>query len=83
MLTYIAWAIEVAYHLGVRTGESELLSLTWQDVDYTKKRVHVFGRKTKTHRWVPVSDAFLARLQQVQEQADTLTDMEGTAQVQG
>ena len=67
---HIAWAIEVAYHLGVRTGESELLSLTWQDVDYTKKRVHVFGRKTKTHRWVPVSDAFLARLQHVQEQAD-------------
>ena len=56
------WAMEVAFNLGVRPGPCELFKLKWDDVDFDKKRVHVYASKTNTHRYVPVSDAFLARL---------------------
>ena len=32
------------------------------DLDFDKNRVHVYASKTSTHRYFPVSDAFLARL---------------------
>ena len=64
---HLKWGIEVAYHTGVRTGESELLSLKWSDVDYEKKLLHVYGRKTKTHRWIPIDDDdFLQHLREHQ-----------------
>ena len=66
---HVQWAIEVAYNTGARTGESELLSLKWIDVDYKKKLIHIFARKTKTDRWVPLSDAFIQRLRLHQEQS--------------
>lgn len=69
---HLKWAIEVAFYTGVRTGESELLSLKWSDVDYEKKLLHVYGRKTKTHRWVPIDDdVFLAHLHEHQSRART------------
>ena len=61
---HIRWAIEVAYELGVRTGESELLSLKWTNVDYENRLVHVYGRKTKTPRVVHIKDTFCDRLQE-------------------
>ena len=67
---HVAWAIEVAYNTGARTGESELLSLKWEDVDYEQGLIHIFGRKTKTHRWVPLSEEFLARLKAKQAESD-------------
>ena len=35
------------------------------DVDWEKKQVRVFGRKTKTYRTIPVKDAFLVRLREM------------------
>ena len=66
---HLAWAIEVAYNTGARTGYSELLSLKWSDVDYEKGLVHIYASKTKTDRWVPVSDEFLERLRLHQAQS--------------
>lgn len=66
---HLQWAIEVAYNLGVRTGPSELFALKWSDIDYEKRRVHVYARKTKTERYVPVCDEFLERLRYMQSQA--------------
>ena len=66
---HLAWAIEVAYNTGARTGYSELLSLKWSDVDYEQGLVHIYARKTKTDRWVPVSDEFLERLRLFQAQS--------------
>lgn len=63
---HVQWAMEVAYNTGARTGESELLSLKWSDVDYEKKLLHIFARKTKTDRWVPLSDPFIQKLRQQQ-----------------
>lgn len=61
---HLAWAIEVAWNLGVRTGPSELLALTWDDINWADKTVNVFATKTNTRRTVPLSDEFLARLQE-------------------
>ncbi len=68
---HLKWAMEVCFTLGTRPGDSELLSLKWSDVDYDKKMVHVYGRKTKTDRFIPVSGDFLARLKAKQAEART------------
>lgn len=69
---HLRWAMELAFNLGVRTGESELLALTWANVDFGNGLVRVYATKTNTWRDVLVSDAFLARLTQMKPQA--LTD---------
>ena len=61
---HLAWAIEVAFNTGARTGISELLSLKWKDVDFDKGQIHIYATKTRQHRWVTVSDHFLCRLRQ-------------------
>ncbi|QTO40875.1 tyrosine-type recombinase/integrase [Desulfovibrio desulfuricans] len=62
---HVRWAIEVCFNLGVRSGDSELLSLRWIDVDWERKQVRVYGRKTKTYRIIPIKDTFLERLREM------------------
>ncbi len=78
-LPHVRWAMEVAFNLGVRPGPCELFNLKWEDVDFDKKRVHVYASKTNTHRYVPISDAFLARLKSMKElsQTEYLIDYKG------
>lgn len=66
---HLRWALEVAYHLGVRTGPAELLSLKWTAVDWAGCSVRVYSTKTKTTRVIPVSPEFLERLRLMKEQA--------------
>lgn len=66
---HVRWAMEVAYNLGVRTGKSELLSLKWCDVDFENHVVHVYGRKTNTHRDVFISPEFCQRLAEVKAES--------------
>lgn len=61
---HLAWAIEVAYNTGVRTGISELLSLKWTDVDFDEGKIHIYAPKTKKKRWLRVPAEFLCRLRQ-------------------
>lgn len=68
---HLAWAIEVAWNLGVRTGESELLSLKWSNLDWAEGVVKVYAPKTKTTRTIPISPGFKARLKEQQEKAAT------------
>ena len=76
---HVRWAIEVCFNLGVRSGDSELLSLRWTDVDWEKKQVRVYGRKTKTYRTIPVKDAFLERLREMRaiSRTDFLIEFRG------
>ena len=76
---HLSWALEIAWNLGVRTGKSELLALKWCDVDWEGCAVKVFGKKTKTHRVIPVSPEFLARLKQKRKEArsDHLVEWRG------
>ena len=76
---HLRWAIEVAYNLGVRTGVSELLALTWANVDWENGLVRVYATKTKTWRDVHVSEAFLNRLREGKPRAQTeyLVDYKG------
>lgn len=66
---HLKWALEVAYHLGVRTGPAELLSLKWTAVDWAGCDVRVYSTKTKTTRVIPVSPEFLERLRVMKDQA--------------
>ncbi|TIH19272.1 site-specific integrase [Marinifilum sp. JC120] len=68
---HVAWAIEIAFNLGVRTGESELLSLQWKWVDWENKQVRVFATKTNTWRTIPVTDRFLSKLRKYRKNATT------------
>jgi len=68
---HLAWAIEVAWNLGVRTGESELFALKWADVDWAQSTIKVFATKTKSARVIPISPEFMTRLREMQELAKT------------
>lgn len=68
---HIRWAMEVCFNLGTRSGDSELLSLQWSDVDFENKHVRIFGRKTKEYRIVPINDYFLQRLSDMKLVAKT------------
>ena len=68
---HLAWAIEVAWNLGVRTGESELFALKWADVDWAQSTIRVFATKIQSARVIPVSPVFLARLKEMRAKAQT------------
>lgn len=68
---HLAWGIEVAWNLGVRTGESELFALKWSDVNWAQSTVRVFATKTQSARVIPVSSEFMARLKEMQACAET------------
>lgn len=66
---HVKWAIEVCFNLGTRSGESELLSLKWEHVNFDQSEVLIYGRKTKEYRKVPVTDSFLKRLKEMRSKA--------------
>ena len=68
---HLAWGLEVLWNLGCRPGTSELTSIKWDQVDWDKGKVWIWGRKTQTWRDVPVSVAFLERLREKHGQART------------
>lgn len=68
---HVKWALEVCFNLGTRPGESELLSLKWEDVDFERSEVSVYATKTKTSRKVPIRPEFRERLLQAREDADS------------
>ncbi len=53
---HLKWALEVEYHLGLRSGPSELLSLKWEDMDLDNGEAHIYAPKTKTYRTIPIKD---------------------------
>lgn len=68
---HVQWAIEVCFNLGTRTGPSELLALKWENVDFDKAEVLIYGSKTKSFRTVPVTPDFLTRLKEKKAEART------------
>lgn len=68
---HIQWAIDICLNLGVRTGQSELLSLKWNNVDFENGHIRVFATKTKNWRGIPVRPAFLEQLREMQAKAKT------------
>lgn len=59
---HLQWALDVAFHLGVRTGESELLALRWEHIDWELNEIRVFAPKTNTYRTIPISEIFMREL---------------------
>ena len=68
---HIRWAIELNFNLGARSGPSELLSLTWDKVNFSTGMVEIFATKTQTTRDIPVSKAFLKKLKEKKKVAKT------------
>lgn len=64
---HLKWAIEVCFNLGTRPGESELLSLRWDHIDFDKSTARIYATKTKTFRTVPIHPQFLQRLNDMKE----------------
>ena len=62
---HLQWAMEVCFNLGTRPGESELLSLRWQDIDFKDGTIRIYASKTKTYRTVPINPDFLKRMEEV------------------
>lgn len=62
---HLKWAMEVCFNIGARPGESELLALKWEHVDFNAGTVRIYATKTKTFRIVPINANFLKRMDQV------------------
>lgn len=65
---HLAWAMEVAFHTGVRPGPVELLRLQWQDVDWKNRRIRIYTTKTESWRWQYLSPKFIAQMKKRQTQ---------------
>lgn len=68
---HLAWAITVAWNLGVRPGASELFAIKTTDIDWLDSSVRIYASKTKTWRVVPVSAEFLQQLRERQKVAQS------------
>ncbi len=68
---HLKWGIEVAWNLGARTGESELLALRWEHVDWDNGEVRIFAVKTQTWRHVPMTEDFQARMYEMRQQSQS------------
>lgn len=60
---HLAWALEVAYFTGMRTGPSELFALKWSDCDFKENRIRIYASKTDSYRWQYVDADFMARME--------------------
>ena len=68
---HIAWMVDVAFNLGVRTGPSELLALRWDWIDWDNMVFRIYAIKTKSWRQVPITEQFAEKLCQKQKEAKT------------
>jgi len=68
---HLKWAMEVCFNLGTRPGESELLSLRWDDVDFKAGTVRIYASKTKTYRTVPINPEFLKRMEDEKKESES------------
>lgn len=59
---HVRWAMEVCFNLGTRPGESELLALKWEHIDFEKSVARIYASKTKTYRIVPISPNLLEKM---------------------
>ncbi len=67
----------MAFSLRERPRPCELCNLKWDGMDFDKKKVHAYASKKNTHRYVPVSDTFLARLKIMKANSQTKYSIEG------
>lgn len=68
---HLQWGVEVEWNLGTRPGQSELLALKWEHIDFEKGVISVYAPKTSTWRTIPISPVFAAKLKTQKEEAKT------------
>jgi integrase len=55
---HLRWALDVEYNLGTRPGESELLSLRWDQINEDMSEISVYATKTQEPRQLPITPEF-------------------------
>ncbi len=65
---HLAWAMKVAYFVGLRPGKSELFALKWEDIDFQQNRIRIYAPKTDSYRWQYVSVEFMGEMQKRYEE---------------
>ena len=65
------WAMEVCFSLGTRPGESELLALKWEHIDFEKGIARIYASKTKTYRSVPIASTLLEKMKEKRAQSQS------------
>lgn len=70
---HLRWALEVAYHTGMRPGPSELFALKWSDINWETGGIRIYSSKTDSVRIQYVSRKFL---QKMKERMETLRQSE-------
>lgn len=66
---HLRWGLEVLWNFGLRPGESELLKLKWEHVNWNDNSISVFATKTKKWRFIPIEEEFKNRLLEMKEKA--------------
>jgi integrase len=64
---HLAWVLEVNWNIPVRPGK-DLFKLRFNRIDYEKKRVLISHGKVKKAVYVRLSDAFIDKLKQKQQE---------------
>ena len=54
--------MEVCFNLGTRPGESELLALKWEDIDFEQGTARIYVTKTRSYRTVPINASLLEKM---------------------
>lgn len=54
---HLKWAMEVCFNPGTRPGESELLSLRWDEVDFAAGTARIYASKELVpHFWLDMKN---------------------------
>lgn len=67
---HLRWAMEVEYYTGMRPGPTELFAVRWDDIDWKKNRLSIYGQKTDNRRWQYLPGDFMAKLRERYENRD-------------
>ena len=68
---HVRWAMEVCFSLGTRPGESELLALKWDHIEFDKGIAKIYASKTRTYRVVPIAPALLGKMKEKKEESQS------------
>ncbi|WP_321402132.1 site-specific integrase [Maridesulfovibrio sp.] len=68
---HLAFAIDILCNTGVRTGESELLSMKYSDINWKQSSIRVFAKKTNSYRVLPLKPEFLEKLKEKQKTSES------------
>lgn len=79
--THLVRAIYISYYTGLRPGQSEMLRLTWEDVNFESENIRVWSAKKGglPHRDIPLHPDLLEKMQEWQDGHKLIIHRRGVA----